>query len=205
MKFKTGFSIMLKVIHRWEQLERRHALKVWRLNSGLVLKQYENQDKIMILAKSVKKLLQKTLNHHKVKMYQKWKQIVFKNEATSKDRIVSVLSEIITNSEDFNRCVENDGFLSEILTDKLHGLMDLASVDMFYNTNEETVMKAYHVETGEQLNFNVQTLLSNSILGQALMEQDREVLVTPMIQKDSYFNREIDMPINQERIIALNK
>lgn len=50
------------------------------------------------------------MNYVKIMYYQKWKKIV-RNDL-GPDRIVAKLSEIITNSEEFNRCVENDYYLS---------------------------------------------------------------------------------------------
>jgi hypothetical protein len=49
--------------------------------------------------------------------YQQWKRMVIKD--LGPEKMVAKLSEIITNSEDFNRCVENDYFLTQILTKKL--------------------------------------------------------------------------------------
>lgn len=46
--------------------------------------------------------------------------IAFKEQgANPRDRMVSILSELITSSIDFNRCVENDFYLSQILSEKL--------------------------------------------------------------------------------------
>jgi len=63
--------------------------------------------------------------------------------------MVSQLSQMITSSEEFNRSVENDGYLSEILADKLHSIINLASIDLFFYTTDGkepkgSMLKAYH-------------------------------------------------------------
>lgn len=57
--------------------------------------------------------------------------------------MVRILSEMITNTADFNRCVENDYFLCQILNEKLLKLFDIASSDLLLFEGDET-LKSYH-------------------------------------------------------------
>jgi hypothetical protein len=68
---------------------------------------------------------------------------------------VSRLSEIITNTDDFNRCVENDYFLGQILSEKLIQIIGgLISADMlFHCQDEEPTIKTY--QDGQQINLKV--------------------------------------------------
>ena len=107
------------------------------------------------------------------------------NGSSSRDKIVSVLSEIITSSSEFNRCVENDCYLTEIINEKLCKLMGIVSSDIFFYNNEvadsEQQLKAYHTETGDQINYAVQSLLTSSVMGQLLLDKregDQIVTVT---------------------------
>ena len=73
---------------------------------------YENQEKTMVLAKCMAKMHQKSLNYVKIQLYQKWKKLVLSDQGTNIDRVLSKFSEMITSTDDFNRCVENDYHLS---------------------------------------------------------------------------------------------
>ena len=127
------------------------------------MKQYENQQKTVILAKFAKKINEKSLNHVKILCYQKWKRIALND--LGPDRIVSRLSEIITNTDDFNRCVENDFYLGQILGEKLLKIIGgLISADMlFHCQDEEPNIKTY--KDGQQINLQIQALLNHSIIG----------------------------------------
>ena len=133
------------------------------------------------------------------------------NGAGGRDKIMSVLSELITSSTDFNRCVDNDCFLTEILNEKLSKLLGIVSSDMFFfenNMDSGESLKAYHTETGEQINYSVQGLISESVMCNLLLDKregDQIITVTQMLQKDPNFNREVDMPINKEKIIEQNQ
>jgi hypothetical protein len=106
------------------------------------------------------------MQHVKVLYYQKWKRIALAD--LGPDRITSKLSEIITSSDEFNRCVENDYYLLEILNEKLLKIIQgLVTSDMLLYCNEvQPTMKTYR--NGEQVNLIVQALLTNSIVGQLL-------------------------------------
>lgn len=65
-------------------------------------------------------------------------------------------------------------------------------------------MKAYHHQSGEQINFSLPSLAGGSVLGKFLSRDDQEISVTQQIAKDPYFRKEVDMPINQEGIIGAN-
>ena len=112
----------------------------------------------MILAKCTNKWFAKSLNFKKITYYQKWKKFALNSQASSYDRITSVFSEIVTSSEDFNRCVEDDCYLSKIINEKLFKMVDLVSSDILYFTPIEKTgmmqLKGYHYQSGEQANFN---------------------------------------------------
>ena len=42
MKYKTGLSFINKIIKRANDQDYRRAFKLWKLNSGVAMKQYEN-------------------------------------------------------------------------------------------------------------------------------------------------------------------
>jgi len=42
MKYKTGLSFVGKIIKRANDQDYRRAFKLWKLNSGVAMKQYEN-------------------------------------------------------------------------------------------------------------------------------------------------------------------
>ena len=84
----------------------------------------------------MQKIQSKSLNYRKIECYQKWKHLVFKNEGSSRDRMTTVVSEMITSSEDFNRCVENDSYLSKILSEKLIKVMDIVGSDLLFHTED---------------------------------------------------------------------
>lgn len=117
---------------------------------------------------------QRMLNHVKIQYYQKWKKLTFPANSESgvnvnnKDRIMSLLSSIITSTENFNRCVENDRYLSLILNQKLNdifgGQQQILATDLLYyvddngctgvnDTGDDGMtsrnMKVYHDESGE--------------------------------------------------------
>jgi len=50
--------------------------------------------------------------------------------------MTTVVSEMITSSEDFNRCVENDSYLSKILSEKLMKVMDIVGSDLLFHTED---------------------------------------------------------------------
>ena len=87
----------MKIMNKYETYDMRNALKLWRINSGLAIKQYNNHGKTLLLAKAISKAGQKSMNYLKLQCYQKWKEMSFKNQgANPKDRMMSILSEMIT-------------------------------------------------------------------------------------------------------------
>jgi len=83
-----------------------------------------------------------------------------------------MLSDMITDTQDFNQCIESDYFLSKILNEKLPTILGgvVASDFLLYAQNEEfRVFKAYS-ETGECMTFNIDSV--SSILGRELSEDD---------------------------------
>ena len=75
--------------------------------------------------------------------------------ATAKDRVVSVLYELITSSEEFNRSVENDFYLNDLVAEKVGKILgDVKCELLFYekesaDDQEFTMLKSYHSQTGE--------------------------------------------------------
>ena len=75
--------------------------------------------------------------------------------ASAKDRVVSILSELITNSEEFNRSVENDFYLNDLIAVKVVKILgDVKCELLFYEKEsaedqEFTVLKSFHSQTGE--------------------------------------------------------
>lgn len=72
------------------------------------------------------------------------------------DKMKSILSESITNTEYFNRCVENDKYISLIFNQKLQEIIGqniLLSSDLifFEDSSEEQVLKSYNDENGEEI------------------------------------------------------
>lgn len=79
----------------------------------------------------------------KILFYQKWKKIALND--LGPDRIISRLSEIITSSDNFNKSVENDYYLSQILSEKLVKMVGgLLSADMlFHCQGDEPTLKTF--------------------------------------------------------------
>jgi late competence protein required for DNA uptake (superfamily II DNA/RNA helicase) len=77
---------------------------------------YENQEKTLILAKFAIKFHKKSLNHVKILYYQKWKKLAL-------NQINAAFSEMLTDSENFNRCVENDFFIAQLVSLKIKSLL----------------------------------------------------------------------------------
>ena len=74
----------------------------------------------MLLARAAQKMYMKTMNQVKIQYYQKWKKLTFASNndgqpAQFRERVVNKLSEMVTSTEDFNRCVDNDLYISQIL------------------------------------------------------------------------------------------
>ena len=64
--------------------------------------------------------------------------------------MLSKFSEMITSTEDFNKCVENDYNLSVILSEKLQEVIQVVVADLiFFQNDEENKLKAYHHQSGE--------------------------------------------------------
>ena len=116
------------------------------------------------------------------------------NNAQAHHKMSAVFSEMLTESDDFNRCVENDFFLAQILSEKVKTILDGVSCsELFFYQNENLSIKVYHEESGEQINYFIQSLIGNSLLGKAIQQQQ---LIYIADTKDANFNREIDCPIN---------
>lgn len=118
---------------------------------------------------------------------------------------------MITNSIDFNRCIENDFYLAQILNSKVEKIVDVVSSDILFfgkdESNQES-LKTYHLLSGEQIHISTQSLLSSSVLGKIVFDQrdtDQLITVTQLLQKDSYFNKDVDLPVNKERILQYNQ
>jgi hypothetical protein len=63
---------------------------------------------------------------------------VLSNQGTNIDKVLSKFSEMITSTDDFNRCVENDYHLSQLLSIKLSEIIQIAASDlMFYQNDQE--------------------------------------------------------------------
>ena len=66
LRYKNGLNIMLLIVKKLDGQDLRSSFKLWRLNSGLAQKMYENQEKTIILAKYAQKLHRKSLNYVKI-------------------------------------------------------------------------------------------------------------------------------------------
>jgi hypothetical protein len=75
------------------------------LNSGVALQLYENQEKSIVMAKVMDKVLKKNMNHSKILCYQKWKQMTLFQD--SRDQVLAQLSQLLTDP----RAVEDDEYL----------------------------------------------------------------------------------------------
>lgn len=123
----------MKFFNRHDIKDMRWAFKLWRVNSGIAIKQFNNQGRTLVLAKAVQKMANKSINFTKIQSYQKWKAMAFRDPGfTTRERMNSVLSEILTNSVDFNRCVENDLYLAQILGNKIEKILDVVSSDFLF-------------------------------------------------------------------------
>ena len=140
LKQKTAFSIIDAFSKKISFQDEKAAFKLWRLNSGVAFKQEENQQKVLTLAKYCQKYYLRSLNYVKIQYYQKWKHQTFTTaDATSSTRehATAIMSEMMTNAQDFNRCVENDLYLSKTLNLKLTQIMNtIVSSDIFLYVNE---------------------------------------------------------------------
>ena len=66
------------------------------------------------------KMQQRSLNHVKVQYYQKWKNLVLQQgSGSNNEKMLSKFFEIVTSTEEFNKCIENDFHLSVLLNQKL--------------------------------------------------------------------------------------
>ena len=77
------------------------------------------------------------------------------------------MSEMMTDSQDWNKCIENDLHLSKTLNIKLKKIMGtIVSSDIFLYTNEgqdgdnETLFKSYNDTTGDQYMFTWSQIMS---------------------------------------------
>ena len=71
---------------------------------------------------------------------------------------------MITSTEDFNRCVESDFYISQILNEKLYQIVGgLATSDILFHHETpgdesnppQASLKGYNDATGEQINYSV--------------------------------------------------
>ena len=60
---------MVKTLNKQHDQELRQAVKIWRLNSGVAMMQYETQEKSLIMARAMTKVIRKGLNHKKLQLY----------------------------------------------------------------------------------------------------------------------------------------
>lgn len=190
LRCKTSLSLIFQSAKKKHFFQLRDAFRVWRVNSGVALKQYESQEKLLIMARCCQKMQSKLRNHVKIQFYQRWKQVTFSSASvgglsgSSRERIASILSDLITNSDNFNRSIENDKFLSLILGSKLQEIFQqhILAVDLlFYSKNNgETLdeedaqlgLKMYHDLTGEQMDFSNEQIVGQSLLGRVLTQQE---------------------------------
>ena len=84
-------------------------------------------------------------------------------KATGKERIIGILSELVSSAENFNRCVESDLHLSEILTDTLHSITEMAAADILFQNGDS--MKIYHHASSEAVQYNIHGIIASSVLG----------------------------------------
>jgi hypothetical protein len=72
----------------------------------------------------------------------------------------------------------------------------------FHCQDNEPTMKTYR--DGEELTLKVQALINHSIVGQMIAEESA-IMISQAITTQSNFNREVDLPMNQDHINQLNK
>lgn len=75
------------------------------------------------MTKVATKMRQRSLNHVKIQYYQKWKMMVFQGYGSNNEKFMSKFSEMVTSTEDFNKCVENDYHLSVLLSEKIENVI----------------------------------------------------------------------------------
>jgi hypothetical protein len=63
LKLKTGITLLVNKVKKHHDLKMREALKVWRINSGVAIMQHESQEKSLIMARAITKIIRKGLNH----------------------------------------------------------------------------------------------------------------------------------------------
>ena len=73
----------------------------------------------MLMTKVAAKMRQRSLNHVKIQYYQKWKMMVLQGSGSNKEKMLSKFSEMVTSTEEFNKCIENDFHLSVLLNEKI--------------------------------------------------------------------------------------
>lgn len=86
--------------------------------------------------RAANKVFLRTLTHKKIQCYQVWKRMMLGGNASAKDRVVSILSELITSSEEFNRCVENDFYLNDLLAEKVGKILGQVQCEMLFYEKE---------------------------------------------------------------------
>jgi hypothetical protein len=74
----------------------------------------------MLMTKVAAKMRQRSLNYVKIQYYQKWKNMVLQGSGGSNnEKMLSKFSEMVTSTEEFNKCIENDFHLSVLLNEKV--------------------------------------------------------------------------------------
>ena len=73
----------------------------------------------MLMTKVAAKMRQRSLNHVKIQYYQKWKNMVLQGSGSNNEKMLSKFSEMVTSTEEFNKCIENDFHLSVLLNEKV--------------------------------------------------------------------------------------
>ena len=73
----------------------------------------------MLMTKVAAKMRQRSLNYVKIQYYQKWKNMVLQGSGSNNEKMLSKFSEMVTSTEEFNKCIENDFHLSVLLNEKV--------------------------------------------------------------------------------------
>ena len=73
----------------------------------------------MLMTKVAAKMRQRSLNYVKIQYYQKWKNMILQGSGSNNEKMLSKFSEMVTSTEEFNKCIENDFHLSVLLNEKV--------------------------------------------------------------------------------------
>lgn len=115
---KNGLTLAQTVVQKTEFKALKEGFMVWRLNSGVAAKQYENQERVTILMRALKRAKQSTLEHYKLVCYHRWKRMCLREGHGHRETFQASLSDLVADGSQFDSCVESDEFLSQVVCQK---------------------------------------------------------------------------------------